>query len=425
MSYDPTVWHDNAYPSLNETNLNKIEQGIQAAHNIAETDGDESRKGRLQLASGVEVTAGTDLTKAVSPGRLKVLLDTRLQGFMQTNEGITSLERSTHANRPVPGENGRLFVAEDVGYIALDNGVAWAIVASIRWSDLTGVPTTFTPSAHIHDDRYYTEIEVDTALSGKSNTTHIHDARYYTESEIDTQMAGKSSTTHNHDTVYAALSHVGSGGTAHAGATTTVPGFMSSGDKTKLDGIAAGADVTPINSVLVGEIKLYGGGTAPARYLICQGQAVSRTTYSDLYTVLGDTYGAGDGTTTFNLPDLRSRVPMGTGAVAGLSNRARGEKVGAEAHTLTTAQMPTHDHGGVTSSDGSHSHTTYGTAASNTTTGGTANRVVGLAGTAGADTGTTSTAPNHSHTVGSSGLGESHNNMQPSLGINFIIRALP
>lgn len=63
----------------------------------------------------------------------------------------------------------------------------------------------------------------------------------------------------------------------------------------------------------VGTIQMYAGSSAPTGWAICDGSAVSRTTYSALFTAIGTTYGAGDGSTTFNLPDLRARVPVGAG----------------------------------------------------------------------------------------------------------------
>lgn len=67
----------------------------------------------------------------------------------------------------------------------------------------------------------------------------------------------------------------------------------------------------------VGEIKAYGGSTIPAGWLLCDGQAVSRTTYPELFSVIGTTYGSGDGSTTFNVPDLRGRVITGVGTLSG------------------------------------------------------------------------------------------------------------
>lgn len=70
--------------------------------------------------------------------------------------------------------------------------------------------------------------------------------------------------------------------------------------------------------VPVGTILPYGGASSPnSSWLLCYGQAVSRSTYSSLYAILGDLYGVGDGSTTFNLPDLRGRVPVGNDAMGG------------------------------------------------------------------------------------------------------------
>ena len=70
----------------------------------------------------------------------------------------------------------------------------------------------------------------------------------------------------------------------------------------------------PVGSVPVGGIMPYAGSTAPFGYLLCQGQAISRTTYADLFAIIGTTYGGGDGSSTFNIPDLYNRVPVGLGS---------------------------------------------------------------------------------------------------------------
>jgi len=69
------------------------------------------------------------------------------------------------------------------------------------------------------------------------------------------------------------------------------------------------------SGALTGEIKIWSTSTAPSGYLICDGSAVSRTTYASLFAVIGTTYGAGDSSTTFNLPQLGGKVPLGYEAV--------------------------------------------------------------------------------------------------------------
>lgn len=142
----------------------------------------------------------------------------------------------------------------------------------------------------------------------------------------------------------------------------------------------------------VGSILLYAGSSAPVGWLFCDASAVSRTTYANLFAVLSTTFGVGDGSTTFNLPDLKGRAPIGVGTGSGLTARARANKVGVETHPLSTAEMPAHTH-------------TY--LQVNVAGGGITN-----VGGTGLGVGTT----------GSTGGGGSHQNMQPSLALNFIIK---
>lgn len=111
-------------------------------------------------------------------------------------------------------------------------------------------------------------------------------------------------------------------------------------------------------AVPVGTIIDYGSATPPTGFLECDGTAVSRTTYADLFAVIGTTFGAGDGSTTFDLPDLRGRITIGrgtgtgggasgTGAPTGgdaLTARTIGGWLGAETHTLVTGEIPAHTH---------------------------------------------------------------------------------
>lgn len=95
----------------------------------------------------------------------------------------------------------------------------------------------------------------------------------------------------------------------------------------------------------IGSIKGWGGAAVPAGWLDCNGAAVSRSTYSALFAEIGTAYGAGDGATTFNLPDLRGRALLGAGTGSGLTARARGATGGAETHPLTGAETGPHTHG--------------------------------------------------------------------------------
>lgn len=97
----------------------------------------------------------------------------------------------------------------------------------------------------------------------------------------------------------------------------------------------------------VGMVMLYADEYLPASapFLWCNGAAVSRTTYANLFNVIGTTYGSGDGSTTFNVPDTRGRTIINQGTGSGLTERTIGQTGGSERHVLTLDQLPPHGHG--------------------------------------------------------------------------------
>lgn len=153
--------------------------------------------------------------------------------------------------------------------------------------------------------------------------------------------------------------------------------------------------------------------SAPAGWLLCDGSAVSRTDYANLFNLVGTTFGAGNGSTTFNLPDLRGRSIIGVGQGSGLSNRTRGQTGGAEAHTMSEAEMPLHGH------PFRATYVTASSAAVQTTGGFLTNN--GSASTQAAFTGTP--ANTQGQQIGGSGGNAAHNNMQPFMALSYIIRA--
>jgi microcystin-dependent protein len=171
-----------------------------------------------------------------------------------------------------------------------------------------------------------------------------------------------------------------------------------------------GADPPTFQTILpAGLVSPYAGTAAPTGWLLCAGQTVSRTTYADLFSALSTTYGAGDGSTTFALPDLRGRVPAGkddmggsaasrlTSASAGLGTSAAvlGAVGGAESHTLLTAEMPAHTH-----------TQNYRATSANATAGSAVRPATGLT----------------SDDTGSTGGGGAHKNVQPTIILNYIIK---
>ena len=181
-------------------------------------------------------------------------------------------------------------------------------------------------------------------------------------------------------------------------------------------------------SIPVGTVQMYAGSTAPLNWLICDGSAVSRTTYASLFAIIGTTYGAGNGSTTFNLPNMCGRTPVGVGESTATGHTAHtlGQMDGSEKVHLTTDEIPAHTHGsksltgdvtwdrrfsGTSSASGILSKTnTSVTGYFQSTTGSSASNMTKLSVDA-------------SHTHDSVGGGQSHENMMPYLGINFIIYA--
>ena len=158
-----------------------------------------------------------------------------------------------------------------------------------------------------------------------------------------------------------------------------------------------------------GSILDFAGSSAPPGWLLCQGQAVSRSTYAALFAVIGTTYGTGNGSTTFNLPDYRGRVSAGWDTSDSDFN-VMGKKDGAKTHTLTTAQMPSHRHDKV-----------YMKAQGSIPTG---REVTGFADAfaSGTVSGVRAVSDGGSLYTGNTGSGSAHNNLQPYIVVNKIIK---
>ena len=156
-------------------------------------------------------------------------------------------------------------------------------------------------------------------------------------------------------------------------------------------GIIGGGDSNPSGTVLA-----FSGSTVPTGYLLLNGQAVSRTTYAALFAIISTTFGAGDGSTTFNLPDCRGRVLVGVSTDSEFS--ALGKTGGSKTHTLTIDQIP------------SHSHAVYNSGSNIVASGSSIGQeVLGSSSSRGWYTG------------GQGGDG-SHNNLQPFIAMNYIVR---
>lgn len=172
------------------------------------------------------------------------------------------------------------------------------------------------------------------------------------------------------------------------------------------------APVTPI-----GTITMFATEDQPVGWLNCVGTEISRTEYAELFAVIGTNYGVGDGTTTFNVPNLSDLSPMGYGgSVVGSVGAVQGELT----VTLNTAQIASHNHSLV---DPGHNHAPLGASVFQTSNaGGTTAFEVDIAGQTRVQGATT--APSTTGiTMNNTGGGGAHNNLHPVIGMNFIIYA--
>jgi microcystin-dependent protein len=207
-------------------------------------------------------------------------------------------------------------------------------------------------------------------------------------------------------------------------------------------------------AVPVGVVDAFAGATAPSGWLLCYGQAVSRTQYPVLFTTLSTTYGSGDGSTTFNIPDMRGRAVAGKDDMGGTAasrltstvltaSNTLGATGGAQTATIASGNLPVHthtinhDHGAFTSGNDSPDHT-HGTGNANSWI--LSNRTGSTVGTGGASAqlsayldATSGASARHQHNIdvpnftGSSGDGGFANtaltNTQPTIVLNYIIKA--
>jgi len=191
-----------------------------------------------------------------------------------------------------------------------------------------------------------------------------------------------------------------------------------------------------------GDVKMFAGADVQTGWLLCNGAAVSRSTYSDLFSAISTTWGTGDGSSTFNVPDLRGRAPVGVGTGTSLTERTLAATTGTETHTLSTGELAAHTHtqnahthtqDAHNHTQDAHNHTVYtgvgawpnvdadnSAARSNH---GVRSWTPGLA-VAQTATNQAATATNQNATAvnQNAGGGGAHNNMPPVAAINFIIK---
>ncbi|WP_456619032.1 phage tail protein [Bradyrhizobium sp. P5_C12] len=160
----------------------------------------------------------------------------------------------------------------------------------------------------------------------------------------------------------------------------------------------------------IGEIRLFGFPRVPDGWLACAGQSLPISQYDTLYAVIGTTYG-GDGVQSFNLPDLRGRVPIGQGAGPNLPSYVLGQIAGEEEHTLIETEMPTHSHALLSST----------ATATTATPGPTVHLATITSGNLYAPVMNAAPYATMAACVTTAGMGIGHNNMMPSVVANYCI----
>ncbi|MFD2563995.1 MULTISPECIES: phage tail protein [Aquimarina] len=170
----------------------------------------------------------------------------------------------------------------------------------------------------------------------------------------------------------------------------------------------------------IGEIRMFAGNFAPRTWAFCDGQLLAINSNQALFSILGTTYG-GDGRTTFGLPDLRGRVPISPGNGPGLTPRNLGQRSGTETNVLTTNQLPAHSHTGSVKVSSANATESTPTANGSVATPGTGSGR-SFSPTLGFNAATPDVTLNsQSVQTTNTGGNQSVNNMQPWLGIYYII----
>lgn len=161
-----------------------------------------------------------------------------------------------------------------------------------------------------------------------------------------------------------------------------------------------------MSSPYIGEIRIFAGNFAPAGWMLCQGQLLPISENDTLFNLIGTTYG-GDGQETFGLPDLQGRAPIHMGS-NGTSTYTIGQNGGVETVTLTTNQIPIHNHPYLASTDAGGAISPQ-------------DAVVGSETNVKLFRPQAATAPLNTSAIGSAGGSQPHENIQPYLVINYII----
>jgi microcystin-dependent protein len=225
-----------------------------------------------------------------------------------------------------------------------------------------------------------------------------------------------------------------------ASATTPSSWWVSTADNNTTNPDTGGAGWAGVGYAPVGSGTIFFGSTAPAGWLLCQGQAISRATYANLFRVIGTTYGAGDGSTTFNLPDLRARMAVGvdpgsatgriTGAGGNYDASVLGNNGGQQNFSILRTHLPniSFTNSGITVADSGHVHppdiraTKFLGVPGNTDATVQSGSGFGLAESTGTGSGVANVSITAQGSAASGGSGTPLPVLSPSIAVNYIIK---
>ena len=212
-------------------------------------------------------------------------------------------------------------------------------------------------------------------------------------------------------------------GTFTSSGTLSVTGSLTLDGATGTSGqvmTSTGSSATPtwttIGLVFAGMILMHSVASAPTGYLLCDGTAVSRSTYADLFAVIGTAYGAGDGSSTFNVPDMRDKFPVGSGTSYPVGSAGGSADSSLPSHTHTaTVTDPGHSHTGIFFGGTEDDNPDYGNSSVIVNNLGGSTTTMVSSGTASQTTGI-------SVANSTEGVSATNTNLPPYRGINFIIK---
>ena len=362
----------------NETVTGTDETKAVTPKGLASRTATGDRAGLIELATEAEADDGTDASRAMTPSLVKRRVDAATPDATKTSRGLVELATNTETQ-----------TGTDDSRAVTPKGLASRTATTTR-KGLVERATQVEADAGTDAERFMTPAlvkrRIDEEAPPNASATIRGLVELATDAETQTGTDSQRAVT--------------PAGLASRTATTARKGLVEKATQAEADtGTDTERYMTPalvksrIDALLpTGTIIDYAGTTVPSGYLDCDGSAVSRTTYAALFAAIGTTWGSGDGSTTFNVPDLRRRTTIGSGGtrVSGPQTSV-GNTGGAETHTLTVNEMP------------AHTHTYKGPSGASVT-----NAVSGFGG---------------SNNTGSTGGGGAHNNIQPSAVVKKIIKA--